>query len=228
MTHAPAGWFDDGSGTGRQRYWDGQQWTEHFHPALDATASPEGVAAGTDQAEAAQTHASAESVHVASGTEGDGQPHPDGEASHSASLPTWAWGVIGGGALLIVGIVVAAFVVVLGDDDPAADAQAAMEDYVEAIVSADCAALNSLTTEAFQDDMFESQTCEDYLVSYEEDFGESLTDYFEGTTFTVTDVVVEGDTAVVFSDSVVDGEEAENEDVLVLVDGEWLVDVDQA
>jgi hypothetical protein len=25
---APAGWFDDGSG--RQRYWDGQQWTDQF------------------------------------------------------------------------------------------------------------------------------------------------------------------------------------------------------
>ncbi len=27
----PAGWYDDGSG--RQRYWDGTQWTEHFAPA---------------------------------------------------------------------------------------------------------------------------------------------------------------------------------------------------
>ncbi|MCA1307539.1 DUF2510 domain-containing protein [Microbacterium esteraromaticum] len=26
----PAGWYDDGSG--RQRWWDGQQWTEHFAP----------------------------------------------------------------------------------------------------------------------------------------------------------------------------------------------------
>lgn len=26
----PAGWYDDGSG--RQRYWDGAQWTEHFAP----------------------------------------------------------------------------------------------------------------------------------------------------------------------------------------------------
>ncbi|MGB3373679.1 MAG: DUF2510 domain-containing protein, partial [Microbacterium sp.] len=26
----PAGWYDDGSG--RQRWWDGQQWTENFAP----------------------------------------------------------------------------------------------------------------------------------------------------------------------------------------------------
>jgi len=30
----PAGWYDDGSG--RQRWWDGEQWTEHFAPAQDA------------------------------------------------------------------------------------------------------------------------------------------------------------------------------------------------
>lgn len=30
----PAGWYDDGSG--RQRWWDGEQWTEHFAPVVDA------------------------------------------------------------------------------------------------------------------------------------------------------------------------------------------------
>ncbi|GAA1544729.1 hypothetical protein HD600_000256 [Microbacterium ginsengiterrae] len=30
----PAGWYDDGSG--RQRWWDGQQWTEHFAPEAPA------------------------------------------------------------------------------------------------------------------------------------------------------------------------------------------------
>lgn len=34
----PAGWYDDGSG--RQRWWDGQQWTEHFAPASAAPAAP--------------------------------------------------------------------------------------------------------------------------------------------------------------------------------------------
>jgi hypothetical protein len=27
-----AGWFPDPSGSGRQRYWDGERWTEHLHP----------------------------------------------------------------------------------------------------------------------------------------------------------------------------------------------------
>ena len=33
---APAGWYDDGSG--RQRYWDGAAWTEHFAPTPDPAA----------------------------------------------------------------------------------------------------------------------------------------------------------------------------------------------
>ncbi|MFK3678643.1 DUF2510 domain-containing protein [Microbacterium sp. NPDC090218] len=39
MTTTPAGWYDDGSG--RQRWWDGQQWTEHFAPEAAAPAEPE-------------------------------------------------------------------------------------------------------------------------------------------------------------------------------------------
>jgi uncharacterized protein DUF4177/uncharacterized protein DUF2510 len=30
MTDTPAGWYDDGSGTGRKRRWDGQNWTEEY------------------------------------------------------------------------------------------------------------------------------------------------------------------------------------------------------
>ena len=32
----PAGWYPDPSGSGRQRYWDGSQWTEHYAPAAQA------------------------------------------------------------------------------------------------------------------------------------------------------------------------------------------------
>ncbi|HWS50027.1 MAG TPA: DUF2510 domain-containing protein [Microbacterium sp.] len=42
----PAGWYDDGSG--RQRWWDGQQWTEHFAPEAETPAAPEAPAAGSD------------------------------------------------------------------------------------------------------------------------------------------------------------------------------------
>ncbi|QNA93053.1 MULTISPECIES: DUF2510 domain-containing protein [unclassified Microbacterium] len=48
MTTTPAGWYDDGSG--RQRWWDGQQWTEHFAP--DAAAP-----ADQTPAAASETHA---------------------------------------------------------------------------------------------------------------------------------------------------------------------------
>ena len=30
MTNTPAGWYDDGSGTGRKRWWDGQTWTGEY------------------------------------------------------------------------------------------------------------------------------------------------------------------------------------------------------
>ena len=37
---APAGWYDDGQHPGRQRYWDGERWTEHFHPPIAPAAVP--------------------------------------------------------------------------------------------------------------------------------------------------------------------------------------------
>lgn len=44
MTTTPAGWYDDGSG--RQRWWDGEQWTENFAPPKvtpTETEAPDGV-----------------------------------------------------------------------------------------------------------------------------------------------------------------------------------------
>ncbi|MBW8763620.1 MAG: DUF2510 domain-containing protein [Microbacterium sp.] len=46
----PAGWYDDGSG--RQRWWDGTQWTEHFAPV----AEPEAPAAETPSVETAESN----------------------------------------------------------------------------------------------------------------------------------------------------------------------------
>lgn len=53
---APAGWYPDPSGAARQRYWDGTQWTEHYHPAAVSTppaAQPPVVQAQTDAQSAA-------------------------------------------------------------------------------------------------------------------------------------------------------------------------------
>ncbi|WP_372736797.1 DUF2510 domain-containing protein [Nocardioides sp.] len=30
MTNTQAGWYDDGSGTGAKRWWDGQNWTDQY------------------------------------------------------------------------------------------------------------------------------------------------------------------------------------------------------
>lgn len=32
MSNTQAGWYDDGSGTGRKRWWDGRVWTDQFQP----------------------------------------------------------------------------------------------------------------------------------------------------------------------------------------------------
>lgn len=41
--NAPAGWYDDGSGTGNQRYWDGQQWTEQAQESTTTVVSSDEV-----------------------------------------------------------------------------------------------------------------------------------------------------------------------------------------
>ena len=44
MSTAAAGWYDDGSG--RQRWWDGTQWTDHYEPDQQASAvAPQSYAA---------------------------------------------------------------------------------------------------------------------------------------------------------------------------------------
>jgi len=50
----PAGWKDDPEGGPGMRYWDGQQWTDHYHPPRDA-ATAQQPAAGGVAAAAVQT-----------------------------------------------------------------------------------------------------------------------------------------------------------------------------
>lgn len=44
----PAGWYPDPEQAGQQRYWDGQQWTEHRAPAA-GQATPQWPSAGAGQ-----------------------------------------------------------------------------------------------------------------------------------------------------------------------------------
>jgi len=58
--NAPAGWYDDGSGTGTRRYWDGAAWTEHTAPAEPSAApSTETPAVGEPVATATQPYGAA-------------------------------------------------------------------------------------------------------------------------------------------------------------------------
>jgi hypothetical protein len=36
----PPGWYPDPSGSGRQRYWDGNQWTDNYSPVATAPVAP--------------------------------------------------------------------------------------------------------------------------------------------------------------------------------------------
>ncbi|MFD5216007.1 DUF2510 domain-containing protein [Microbacterium sp. NPDC058345] len=73
----PAGWYDDGSG--RQRWWDGQQWTEHFAPAQGESATE----ATTGESDAA---ASAEELDDLDATvRREDVPQRDADASFDAA-----------------------------------------------------------------------------------------------------------------------------------------------
>ncbi|UWF76875.1 MULTISPECIES: DUF2510 domain-containing protein [Microbacterium] len=95
----PAGWYDDGSG--RQRWWDGTQWTEHFAPeqpqtqeaqtpqAQPASESAE-AAASAESAESAESAGAAQSAQSAPGTESDqaaSGPHAEPDAEDASPAP---------------------------------------------------------------------------------------------------------------------------------------------
>lgn len=81
----PAGWYDDGSG--RQRWWDGTQWTEHFAPIVDSTepAADASTAGSTD--DEATNSGSAQSAHDASSA---GSPESAADAETAASIESVA------------------------------------------------------------------------------------------------------------------------------------------
>ncbi|MEV7607885.1 DUF2510 domain-containing protein [Microbacterium sp. NPDC089320] len=83
----PAGWYDDGSG--RQRWWDGTQWTEHFAPVVDSAPSgaDDSVAAGSEES---ATHPGSGSSDAAGGTSTDAIPDSAAAAETAASIESVA------------------------------------------------------------------------------------------------------------------------------------------
>lgn len=93
----PAGWYDDGSG--RQRWWDGQQWTEHFAPAASAPAAPAAETPSADSVDGQHVTpfaapGSAESAMAASGASpyvsADVPPAGSGYPGATAGYPAGA------------------------------------------------------------------------------------------------------------------------------------------
>lgn len=95
MSTTPAGWYDDG--TGRQRWWDGQQWTEHFAPEATAADAPD--AGDTEGPTDVATPASeTPSVDQAPSTDASEAPSADDTAIRtSAEAPTAATTPLGDG-----------------------------------------------------------------------------------------------------------------------------------
>ncbi|WP_228528726.1 DUF2510 domain-containing protein [Microbacterium sp. UFMG61] len=92
----PAGWYDDGSG--RQRWWDGEQWTEHVAPVVEtpateaptpASPAPETPASESPATDAPATAAPADAEHsAADGTPGIGESAASietGDSLHSVA-----------------------------------------------------------------------------------------------------------------------------------------------
>ncbi|HEX7589626.1 MAG TPA: DUF2510 domain-containing protein [Demequinaceae bacterium] len=78
----PANWYPDPQTPGQLRYWDGQRWTQHVHPAQQA-------AQGVGGAGAAQVQAGP-GVFLPSGRPGSAQPGQGGAAVQGGFTPVQA------------------------------------------------------------------------------------------------------------------------------------------
>lgn len=251
MTQTPAGWYDDGSG--RQRYWDGAIWTEHFADTYVAPAAPvQHPGFGP-----AQTYAR---PPTSDGRDGlgyavPGASTPDALADPFAApprqqgyqttasgprkrMPGWAIALIIGGVVLVIGAIVAAVFVVTaavdGMDEAFGDAVEGFND--ETSVPAD---LESAYWEL--DEAYRADSCEELQALTTDHFIESqgIDPVDCAGAFSIDEDAaafysyvesgqIDGDTATVdtyftYTD---DGQEyyGDANYTLVWVDGEWLFD----
>jgi hypothetical protein len=90
-----AGWYDDGTGTGTLRYWDGYQWTEHTSqavPAAEAQTAPatEAQPEASAQPDAAEPEAAASFAPVEATAHANAAGEPAGQVLTQAPAQPWA------------------------------------------------------------------------------------------------------------------------------------------
>jgi hypothetical protein len=84
----PANWYPDPQTPGQLRYWDGQRWTQHVHPAQQPSQGVGGAVAAQVQA--------GPGVFLPSGRPGSAQPGQGGAAAQGGFTPTQASPAQGG------------------------------------------------------------------------------------------------------------------------------------
>lgn len=235
----PAGWYDDGSG--RQRWWDGQQWTDNYadqQAAPAAEPAPEAAAPQADDERKYADEAPAEdgAEAIASTPEPSPVPAPTpmpeqpAYAAAPAAQPAYTpqpaaqepkksrtgliIGIVVGAIVLLLVIVGAIIALAVGGLTAAVSGpNDATDALYDAWATEDCAAEFDLTTEYYNGGD-EDAFCTDPDYSF--------LDGMES--YEITGTSVTNDTAVV----TVDEDWGDYVDVweyeLVEVDGEWLVD----
>lgn len=235
MAQAAAGWYDQGDG--RQRYWDGAAWTEHFAPiappAVAAPPAPGPLAEPPVVAEAPAPEAIAEppaapaappalaapaapAPFAAAPAPGPLAAPPGFTPAVTKKRKVWPWIVaaIGVVVLLIAGAITL-FVVVL--NKASEGPRDAVHAFDEAWRTGDCAALEATTTEAYR----VSTGWDDCAA-----FQESGPDTTDGLSFSITGFNVTGSEATVTTKERYPDEEATFTGTynLIKVDGDWKID----
>ena len=90
----PAGWKDDPAGGGGLRYWDGAQWTDHYHPAQEPATAQQPASGGAFQPTGGAFQPAAQAFQPATGAPPAQQPVLDADgrdppARAASTRPSW-------------------------------------------------------------------------------------------------------------------------------------------